>query len=98
MAKATITWKGEEGTEEITWRGQTFKKGEAIETEDAYLIEKARNNPQFDCEVTEEDEKSAEAPAKPPSQQGAQGPATKPGEPPALTRSGGSAPPVPPKK
>lgn len=47
----TITWLGEddshdgEGPEANEWRGITFVKGQPVEVDDQFMIEKAKSNP-----------------------------------------------------
>jgi hypothetical protein len=45
---ARITWLGEA---ECKWNDVVFPPGEPVETDDAYMIGKARNNPFFKVET-----------------------------------------------
>lgn len=64
MAKAKLTWLGGPGEpDSCEWNGKAFKKGEAVEVDDARMIEKAKTNQFF--EVTDE-EKAAEEPRRGP--------------------------------
>lgn len=89
----SITWKGEpvegtddEGPKEMTWMGQVFKRGEAVETDNQVMLQKASTNRYFEVSGYEEP-KPADVPQTefktytPPSQQPAQYPVPKPGEP-----------------
>lgn len=89
----TITWKGEpggpndEGAKSIEWGGKTFKRGEAVEVDASFAgLAKAQTNPFFEVSGVEEptgtDVPTEPPPTyKPPSQQPAQYPVPKPGEP-----------------
>jgi len=82
---AKVTYKGEEGApepEKVEAFRATFKPGEAVEITDPDLLAKARANPNFEVEGYEEippDRESATWRA--PSEQSAQAPVPKPGEP-----------------
>lgn len=52
--KASIVWLGEDhlhedgnGPSKNVWNGIMFKKGEAVETDNAHMIAKAKANPFF---------------------------------------------------
>ena len=78
---AKVTWNGEDGGSDSTsMKGYTFKKGEAVDVDDKDLVKKLQGNQYFT--VTGADDSSAKPDvAKPPSQQSAQHPVEKPGEP-----------------
>lgn len=45
---ATVTWLGDDSeTTEMEWRGVKFEKDKPVQTEDAFILEKARNNKYF---------------------------------------------------
>ncbi len=45
---ATVTWLGESGgPESMEWQGLTFKKDEAVTTDNEYVLRKATNNKYF---------------------------------------------------
>jgi hypothetical protein len=83
----SVTWLGEDGSdvEEATAFGSTFKKGEAVEVEDEGALRKLSKNRFFKVEGYEERPDGAEhkdkAVFRAPSEQPAQGPVEKPGEP-----------------
>lgn len=82
MTKAT--WLGEKDTPDLkeTERfGIKFEKGKAVEIERQEYAEKLANNPNFKVEGLEEKEPSDPLTFTPPSQQSAQGPVPKGGEP-----------------
>jgi len=94
--KARITWKGEEGvTTDNQWRGITFKKGEAVETEDEAVIVKAAKNRYYDVEMIEGELPPDPPTVVPPSETSAQHHVGKPGEPTGITAAGGAAQPRP---
>jgi len=81
----SVTWLGAgEGQAEVnTWRGLTFKKGEAVETDDKIILAEASKHPHYkvdgyEAEPTVDVEK--EVTVKPPSQQTAQYPVPKHGD------------------
>lgn len=79
---AKVTWLGEEQTPDLkeTVRfGVTFKKDEAVDFDNPAQLEKLKTNKYFKVEGAPEGGKSETV--TPPSQQGAQGPVPKPGEP-----------------
>src|SRR5215211_2895540 len=55
---AMITWKGEgdDGPRSNTWRGITFKEGQAVEIKDRWMIQKAKNNRFYEVTGDEEDD------------------------------------------
>lgn len=79
---ATLTWKGEEGSEDtIVWKGITFKKGEAVECNDPVMYDKAKNNVYFDVDG-ERPEPPDDTPIYPSAVDvSSQRPVPKPGEP-----------------
>ena len=81
----TITWlgEGEEGAKETTFAGLTLKSGEAVECDDQSTLARAAKNRYFKVEGYEAEAKQPEDEVlhRPPSQQSAQGPVPKAGEP-----------------
>jgi hypothetical protein len=84
---ASVTWKGEpagpddEGPKSITGGGMTFKRGEAVEVKDPALIATLKGNPFFEVTGADVDPDAPSATIPPPSQQSAQYPVPKGGEP-----------------
>lgn len=77
------TWLGEEATpdlQETTRFGTVFKKGEAVEIADMYGS-KLLHNPNFKVEGEPEPKHEEPLTYRPPSQQSAQGPVPKAGDP-----------------
>lgn len=82
MAKITWLGEGDQGAKENKWRGQTFEKDKAVDTDDPDLIAMARDNRFFKVEGAPEKEgESSEVVHRPPSQQFTQFPVPKGGEP-----------------
>jgi len=50
MPKVTWLGEGKDGPQQMEWKGQIFKVGEAVDTEDDYIIQKAKNNKFFKVE------------------------------------------------
>ena len=74
--KAEITWLGEDelhgeetsGPKSAEWRGIRFEKAKPVKVESRYFIEKAKANPFFKVDVTE-DAKEGESSAPPAAEQ-----------------------------
>jgi hypothetical protein len=79
---AKVTWLGEESTPDLkktTRFGIVFEKGKVVEVEQGNVVLKLSANPNFKVEGKAEEREDLLH--IPPSQQSAQGPVPKPGEP-----------------